>query len=85
MMGLLLLVFLVAACWAQAPIHRKFEYKHSFRAPSLAQRDGSIPFWIVNGDAIASGEQLRLAPSMRSRKGISRVSVFTYFGFLRNL
>ncbi|KAK6728490.1 hypothetical protein RB195_005868 [Necator americanus] len=55
---------------SQMPIFRKFEYKHSFRAPNLAQRDGSIPFWIVSGDAIASGEQLRLAPSMRSRKGI---------------
>jgi mannose-binding lectin 1 len=41
------------------------------RAPNLAQRDGSIPFWVVTGDAIASNEQLRLAPSMRSRKGIA--------------
>jgi mannose-binding lectin 1 len=41
------------------------------RAPNLAQRDGSVPFWIVTGDAIASNEQLRLAPSMRSRKGIA--------------
>jgi mannose-binding lectin 1 len=49
---------------------RRFEYKHSFRTPNLAQRDGSIPFWTIAGDAIASGEQLRLAPSMRSRKGL---------------
>uniref|UniRef100_A0A915ELU2 arginyltransferase n=1 Tax=Ditylenchus dipsaci TaxID=166011 RepID=A0A915ELU2_9BILA len=49
----------------------RFEYKHSFRTPNLAQRDGSIPFWVVTGDAIASSEQLRLAPSMRSRKGIA--------------
>lgn len=56
-------------CQAQGVIHRRFEYKHSFRAPNLAQRDGSIPFWMVTGDAIASGEQLRLAPSMRSRRG----------------
>ncbi|KAH7728699.1 Ile-1 protein [Aphelenchoides avenae] len=54
-----------------APLHRRFEYKHSFRAPNLAQRDGSIPFWLITGDAIASSEQLRLAPSMRSRKGIA--------------
>uniref|UniRef100_F1L312 Protein ERGIC-53 n=2 Tax=Ascaris TaxID=6251 RepID=F1L312_ASCSU len=58
-------------CQAQGVIHRRFEYKHSFRAPNLAQRDGSIPFWMVTGDAIASGEQLRLAPSMRSRRGIA--------------
>ncbi|KAI1718702.1 legume-like lectin family domain-containing protein [Ditylenchus destructor] len=50
---------------------KRFEYKHSFRTPNLAQRDGSIPFWIVSGDAIASSEQLRLAPSMRSRKGVA--------------
>lgn len=52
-------------------LFRRFEYKHSFRAPNLAQRDGSIPFWQISGDAIASGEQLRLAPSMRSRKGVA--------------
>ncbi|TKR95182.1 hypothetical protein L596_009384 [Steinernema carpocapsae] len=63
--------FLVVLVTAQDPMHRKFEYKHSFRAPNLAQRDGSIPFWMITGDAIASGEQLRLAPSMRSRKGIA--------------
>ncbi|KHJ86505.1 Legume-like lectin family protein [Oesophagostomum dentatum] len=107
-----LLLFAVSLVNGQMPIFRKFEYKHSFRAPNLAQRDGSIPFWMVSalaaidfiiamsivtpfayefscksalrsgsarelfsrimvsGDAIASGEQLRLAPSMRSRKGI---------------
>ncbi|XGW22170.1 hypothetical protein V3C99_004840 [Haemonchus contortus] len=55
----------------QSPVFKRFEYKHSFRAPNLAQRDGSIPFWMVSGDAIASSDQLRLAPSMRSRKGIA--------------
>ncbi|EGT54446.1 hypothetical protein CAEBREN_22656 [Caenorhabditis brenneri] len=69
-----LLVLLAAITVIRAqnnPVFKKFEYKHSFRAPNLSQRDGSIPFWIVSGDAIASGEQLRLAPSMRSRKGIA--------------
>ncbi|KAI6208270.1 ERGIC-53-like protein [Aphelenchoides besseyi] len=58
---------------AQAPneIFRRFLYKHSFRAPNLAQRDGSIPYFVVTGDAIASNEQLRLAPSIRSKKGIA--------------
>ena len=65
------LLCVLTTVFAQAPVHRRFEYKHSFRAPNLAQRDGSIPFWIVTGDAIASSEQLRLAPSMRSRKGIA--------------
>ncbi|CAJ0562863.1 unnamed protein product, partial [Mesorhabditis spiculigera] len=62
---------LVVISSGQAAAFKRFEYKHSFRAPNLAQRDGSIPFWTVTGDAIASGEQLRLAPSMRSRKGIA--------------
>ncbi|VIO95599.1 Legume-like lectin family protein [Brugia malayi] len=53
------------------PVQRRFEYKHSFRAPDLCLRDGSIPFWSITGDAVASSEQLRLAPSMRSRKGLA--------------
>jgi len=71
MIALGLLLSILTTVFAQAPVHRRFEYKHSFRAPNLAQRDGSIPFWMVTGDAIASSEQLRLAPSMRSRKGIA--------------
>lgn len=55
----------------KAVMLRRFEYKHSFRIPNLSQRDGTIPFWSVQGDATASGEQLRLAPSMRSRRGIA--------------
>jgi mannose-binding lectin 1 len=49
--------------------HQKFEYKHSFKGPNLAQKDGTIPFWEISGDAIASAEQLRLAPSIRSKQG----------------
>ena len=71
MIALGLLLSILTTVFAQAPVHRRFEYKHSFRAPNLAQRDGSIPFWMITGDAIASSEQLRLAPSMRSRKGIA--------------
>ncbi|CAI5439022.1 unnamed protein product [Caenorhabditis angaria] len=70
-LGLLVILCLAGVGAQNNAIFKKFEYKHSFRAPNLAQRDGSIPFWIVSGDAIASGEQLRLAPSMRSRKGIA--------------
>ncbi|KAM3721822.1 Protein ERGIC-53 [Dirofilaria immitis] len=53
------------------PVQRRFEYKHSFRAPDLSLRDGTIPFWSIIGDAVASREQLRLAPSMRSRRGLA--------------
>lgn len=49
--------------------HRKFEYKYSFKPPYLAQKDGSVPFWEYGGNAIASGENVRIAPSMRSQKG----------------
>ncbi|KAK6031042.1 Legume-like lectin family protein, partial [Ostertagia ostertagi] len=62
---------IVGMTMGQSPVFKRFEYKHSFRAPNLAQRDGSIPFWMVSGDAIASSDQLRIAPSMRSRKGIA--------------
>lgn len=47
LLGLLLLP-LVASQGGVVVQHRRFEYKHSFRAPNLAQRDGSIPFWVVS-------------------------------------
>uniref|UniRef100_A0AC35TUI3 L-type lectin-like domain-containing protein n=1 Tax=Rhabditophanes sp. KR3021 TaxID=114890 RepID=A0AC35TUI3_9BILA len=74
---LLLITILLPALLAQAPNLKKFEYKHSFRAPNLAQQshDGNtparIPFWEITGDAIASSDQLRLAPSIKSRRGIA--------------
>ncbi|KAL3119833.1 hypothetical protein niasHT_005893 [Heterodera trifolii] len=71
LLSLLTLVHFLGLSSAQQDAIRRFEYKHSFRTPNLAQRDGTIPFWTVAGDAIASGEQLRLAPSMRSRKGLA--------------
>lgn len=50
-------------------VHKKFEYKYSFKPPYLAQRDGSVPFWEYGGNAIASAENVRIAPSLRSQKG----------------
>lgn len=49
--------------------HRKFEYKYSFKPPYLAQKDGSVPFWEYGGNAIASAENVRVVPSLRSQKG----------------
>ncbi|CAK9827423.1 Protein ERGIC-53 [Anthophora retusa] len=49
--------------------HRKFEYKYSFKPPYLAQKDNSVPFWEYGGNAIASAENVRVAPSLRSQKG----------------
>ncbi|XP_055912905.1 protein ERGIC-53 isoform X1 [Eupeodes corollae] len=50
-------------------VHRRFEYKYSFKPPYLAQRDGTVPFWEYGGNAIASAESVRVAPSLRSQKG----------------
>ncbi|XP_028155638.1 protein ERGIC-53 [Diabrotica virgifera virgifera] len=50
-------------------VHKRFEYKYSFKPPYLAQKDGSVPFWEYAGNAIASSENVRLAPSLRSQKG----------------
>nr|XP_023020150.1 protein ERGIC-53 [Leptinotarsa decemlineata] len=50
-------------------VHKKFEYKYSFKPPYLAQKDGSVPFWEYGGNAIASSENVRIAPSLRSQKG----------------
>ncbi|XP_051170674.1 protein ERGIC-53 [Leptopilina boulardi] len=50
-------------------IHRRFEYKYSFKPTYLAQKDGSVPFWEYGGNAIASSDSVRVAPSLRSQKG----------------
>lgn len=50
-------------------VHRRFEYKYSFKPPYLAQKDASVPFWEYGGNAIASSENVRIAPSLRSQKG----------------
>lgn len=31
------------------PIHRKFEYKHSFKGPNLSGKDGTVSFWEISG------------------------------------
>ncbi|XP_012221854.1 protein ERGIC-53 [Linepithema humile] len=67
-----LLIFLISCvtplCHGET-LHRKFEYKYSFKPPYLAQKDGSVPFWEYGGNAIASAENVRVAPSLRSQKG----------------
>ncbi|XP_054153415.1 protein ERGIC-53-like [Oppia nitens] len=49
--------------------HKRFEYKYSFKGPYLAQKDGTVPFWAYDGNAIASEEMVRITPSLRSKKG----------------
>ncbi|XP_044738350.1 protein ERGIC-53 isoform X2 [Chrysoperla carnea] len=55
-------------CSANIP-HRKFEYKYSFKPPYLAQKDGTVPFWEYGGYTIASAENVRIVPSLKSQKG----------------
>ncbi|CRL03197.1 CLUMA_CG016331, isoform A [Clunio marinus] len=31
-------------------VHRRFEYKYSFKPPYLAQKDNTIPFWEYGGN-----------------------------------
>uniref|UniRef100_V5GWJ2 Protein ERGIC-53 n=1 Tax=Anoplophora glabripennis TaxID=217634 RepID=V5GWJ2_ANOGL len=67
---LLFLLYLINLIGAYlVHVHRKFEYKYSFKPPYLAQKDGSVPFWEYGGNAIASSENVRIAPSLRSQKG----------------
>ncbi|KAI4467075.1 vesicular mannose-binding lectin [Holotrichia oblita] len=35
-------------------VHRRFEYKYSFKPPYLAQKDGSVPFWEYGGSKYIS-------------------------------
>lgn len=48
---------------------KKFEYKLSFRGPHVSFKDGSVPFWTTGGSAIATDDQVRVTPSIRSQKG----------------
>nr|CAI5824597.1 unnamed protein product [Callosobruchus analis] len=65
---LFLFILLIDYSLAQL-VHRKFEYKYSFKPPYLAQKDGTVPFWEYGGNAIAGSENVRLAPSLKSQKG----------------
>ena len=31
------------------PVHKRFEYKYSFKPPYLAQKDGTVPFFEYSG------------------------------------
>uniref|UniRef100_A0A8C6B9U6 Lectin, mannose binding 1 like n=1 Tax=Monodon monoceros TaxID=40151 RepID=A0A8C6B9U6_MONMO len=54
--------------WGHPP-QRRFDYKLSFRGPSLALPGAGIPFWSHHGDAIPGLEEVWLAPAMRNRNG----------------
>lgn len=60
-----LLLFVVESLQTSA----RFEYKYGFKAPHITNTDNTIPFWTYGGHAIASNEQVRVAPSLKSRKG----------------
>ncbi|XP_052813615.1 protein ERGIC-53-like isoform X2 [Mya arenaria] len=63
------LLFSAILCvFAELPKIR-FEYKYSFKGPHLVQKDRTVPFWEYNGDAIASDDNIRITPSLRSKKG----------------
>lgn len=64
----LTLWFNVALGSSTAP-RLKFEYKLSFKGPHLTQKDKGIPFWEHGGDAIAGDDNIRITPSLRSKKG----------------
>ena len=55
--------------FAPQDIIKRFEYKLSFKGPHLMFKDGTIPFWEHGGAAIASNDQIRITPSIRSQKG----------------
>ncbi|XP_045483066.1 protein ERGIC-53 isoform X1 [Harmonia axyridis] len=62
--------FILAISYVSANlVHKRFEYKYSFKPPYLAQKDGSVPFWEYGGNAIASSDNVRIAPSLKSQKG----------------
>ncbi|XP_076081528.1 protein ERGIC-53-like isoform X1 [Mytilus galloprovincialis] len=69
MVARLFLLFLFCFVINAANLKPRFEYKYSFKGPHLVQSDNSIPFWEYGGDAIASADNIRITPSLRSKKG----------------
>ena len=67
--------------WRVTMFFLRFEYKFSFKPPYLAQKDGSVPFWSYDGNAIASAENVRVTPSLRSQKGRIWSKEMTNFEF----
>ncbi|XP_055332626.1 protein ERGIC-53-like [Paramacrobiotus metropolitanus] len=66
----LISIYLVARLViSQTTQYKRFEYKYSFKGPYIVLKDNSVPFWDVGGHAIASDDQIRLAPSLKARKG----------------
>ncbi|KAF6022684.1 hypothetical protein EB796_019014 [Bugula neritina] len=56
--------------FTDANLSKRFEYKHSFKGPHLVQKDRTVPFWTYVGNAIASDDFVRLAPSLKSQRGL---------------
>jgi len=80
----LVLLLLCALAGSQSPeeaVHRRFEYKYSFKGPHIVQKDNSIPFWEYSGSALASPDQVRITPSLRSKKGAVWAKTATNFEF----
>nr|XP_022312561.1 protein ERGIC-53-like [Crassostrea virginica] len=69
MLSSLVLVCCVILLASGAQLKPRFEYKYSFKGPHLTQSNNSIPFWDYGGDAIAGDDNIRLAPSIRSKRG----------------
>nr|XP_014342765.1 PREDICTED: protein ERGIC-53-like isoform X2 [Latimeria chalumnae] len=51
------------------PVHRRFEYKYSFKGPHITSQHSNIPFWTHHGDALPSMDQVRIVTSLRSQQG----------------
>nr|XP_034322732.1 protein ERGIC-53 [Crassostrea gigas] len=69
MLSVLALLFSAVLLTNGAQLKPRFEYKYSFKGPHLVQSNKSIPFWDYGGDAIAGDDNIRLAPSIRSKRG----------------
>lgn len=50
-------------------VHRKFEFKYSFKPPFVVNSKGEIPFWSHGGDALPTENQIRVCPSIQDRRG----------------
>jgi len=65
---LLWLLFGLAASFDEV-LHKRFEYKHSFKGPSLTDAAAKVPFWDASGSCMPSTDYVRVTPSIRSKQG----------------
>lgn len=50
-------------------VHKRFEYKYSFKPPYLAQKDGTVPFWEYGGSKYCFDYSIKVSFNIQVHMG----------------